>query len=248
MLKKVSFTPTTKKIIVLILAAIFSMTLLTRVIATPAFFASSIEKLDEKKEEALVLTTAVALSSTLVTALPDDIGSPIADELSELTTVLMVIVCVIFFEKYLLVILAFLAFFGIIPAACILGVVNTIKKTAENTKWINKLIALALVFVMVIPVSVKIISVVDETYAETFDQTLERVKAFSSEAENMVGDEDSSFLTVLSNVGKGVSNLAQNAKDILNLLLDAIGVLLITVCFIPVLTIVLLLWSMKLMK
>ena len=77
-----------RKIIIiglLILAMCISIFSFSPKYSSADYHADTIATLDDKKITAMALTTAVAVTSTAITAMPDDIATPIAEEISELS-------------------------------------------------------------------------------------------------------------------------------------------------------------------
>ena len=84
-----------KKIIItiaLLLIAVLSVTVVAKYATSPSVHASTIEVLDEKKLTALGLTASVTVTSAAISAIPGDAATPIAEQISELTTPLLIVV------------------------------------------------------------------------------------------------------------------------------------------------------------
>ena len=91
---------------ILALIMILSCTVVGNKLTDPATYSHTIEVLDHNRTTVLGLTAASAAASAAVSALPDDICTPLAQEISEFTTYFMLILSVVYLEKYLLTILA----------------------------------------------------------------------------------------------------------------------------------------------
>ena len=63
-------------------------------------YQNTIETLDEKKANVAGMTVALVGASTLITCLPDDTGTPVAEQLMDLSDWLLLVLCVVFLEKY----------------------------------------------------------------------------------------------------------------------------------------------------
>lgn len=99
---------------------IISMTILSKAASNPENHEKTIETLDEKKADVLKLTASTAAASTALAAIPGDSTTPVANKLADLTSYFLIILMVIFLEKYLVTLTGYAAFFILIPAACIL--------------------------------------------------------------------------------------------------------------------------------
>ena len=99
-------------ICILALTIVLSCTVGGNTLTDPATYSHTIGALDRNRTTVLALSAASAAASAAVSALPDDVCSPLAQEISEFTTWFLMILSVIYLEKYLLTI------FG--AAACFL--------------------------------------------------------------------------------------------------------------------------------
>ena len=90
------------------------------------FYKESIETLDEKRGNVMGMTAALVGTSTLITGLPDDMGTPVAEQLMDMTDWLLLVLCVVFLEEYGMAMLWAVVFKGLIPAACILGIADLV--------------------------------------------------------------------------------------------------------------------------
>ena len=105
-------------VFILALAIILSCTVVGNKLTDPATYAHTIEVLDQNRVTVLGLSAASAAASAAISAIPDDICSPLAQEISELTSWFLVILAVIYLEKYLLTILGAAACYLMIPVGC----------------------------------------------------------------------------------------------------------------------------------
>ena len=78
----------------------------------------NIEYIDSKKTTVLELTATSAALSVAIDMIPGDTGSSIANALASLTTKFGIVLGALFLEKYLLTLLAYIAFKWIIPICC----------------------------------------------------------------------------------------------------------------------------------
>ena len=117
-------------------------------------------------------------------------------------------------------------------------------------KFTSKNIIVALLLIAIAFVSFKYVSdyatSVEDTFAESITQTYDNADELSGEAEKATAEEDKSgFMSFLENIGDEVTGLADNAKNALSVFIDAIAVMLITTCVIPILVILFFLWLIK---
>ena len=88
-------------IALLVIAGIVSAWPLRQVFSSPDTYAATIATLDEKKANVLAMVAASTTASVAITAVPDDVGTPIAEKLMDLSSNLMLITAIIYLEKYL---------------------------------------------------------------------------------------------------------------------------------------------------
>ena len=233
--------------VILIALAVVSFTTVTKYATSTDVHASSIAALDDKKMKAMELTAGVAATSTAISALPGDAATPIAEQVSDLTSPLLIVVCAIYLEKFLLTTIGYVAFKLLIPVACLLGVFYIFSKKEVTRALAIKIGVFALAISVVIPASVKMTGLIEKTFEESITQTYESADVITDEAEKSSEEEDSNrFAAFLKGIGDSVSDLAQSAKNALSIFIDAIAVLIITTCVIPILVILFFLWIIKL--
>lgn len=242
---------TSKKIIVivlLLLIAICSVTVVSKYATSIEVHASSIKALEDKKRTAMELTAGVAATSTAITALPGDAATPIAEQISQMTDPLLVVLCAIYLEKFLITTIGYISYNLLLPAACILGIAYIFCQKEGVKTFASKLGIFAVIISMVIPASIKVTNIIETTFAETINQTYETAQEITGEAEKSSEKEDSNaFMEFLKGIGDEVSDFAQNAKNAVSVFIDAIAVLIITTCVIPIVVILFFLWIIKMM-
>ena len=105
---------------VLVVAALISLLLLANIASSPSTYSGMYETLDEKKLNVMGLAATTTAASAAISVLPDDTGSAIANKLADFASYFVVILSVIYLEKFLLTTFGFLAFGILIPMACVL--------------------------------------------------------------------------------------------------------------------------------
>ena len=252
-----------KAIIAAVLAAVALVSLIVFVndAATPEIYTGIIGTLDEKKGNVMVLATTTTAASAAISALPNDMGTPIADKLVDFSSYFMVILAVIYLEKFLLTTLGFLGFGILIPVACALFAVAVFLRRGTLTR-VNlqrlgtKLAAFGLALALVVPVSVWLTDNVDDT----FDESLAASNAAAQEATEQLEEstqeqaqEDPGLLGGIANaVQEGWNGLTQGAQQALdslgeqlNTMIDTLAVMIVTSCLIPLLVLILFLQLVK---
>ena len=90
--------------VLLVLAAFFSVFVVSKFAVSPQVHANTIAALEEKQSTVLELTAASTAASAAITLLPGDAATPIAEKLADLSSGFLVVLCAIYLEKYLLTI------------------------------------------------------------------------------------------------------------------------------------------------
>lgn len=255
------------KIVASLMIAVFSLFGAARIAASPNLYAETNQYLDEKKVAVLELAGAAATASLAVSALPDDLGTPIANELADLSGYFLLIVSAIVFEKYLYGIAGAVTFQYLIPIACGLYVLYALLANNSFRKAAKKLFVFALAVFLIVPASVKISCIIEEKYNCSAKETVSSVAQDAAEiAEEDTqtqqdANEKAEEKTWWSGIADALSDTAEKLKDsvtetassvkeklntLLSKFIDAVAVMIVTSCVIPIAVLAVLIWLLKL--
>ena len=195
-------------IVALLIIAILSFSVGAKYAAAPEHHRATIAALDEKKDTVLELTVAATATSALITLLPGDVGTPIAEKVADLSGYLLLVLCAVFLEKYLVTLTGYAAFKLFIPAACVLFAGNVILENRSVGRLARKLLAFGLCIFLVVPASVKLSDLIDDTYHAQIEMTLEEAKGTQKILENESGKD----AEVQQNEGKTSQNVEQGTQ------------------------------------
>ena len=221
---------------ILIAVALLSMFLLSNIFSSPKLHAGTIGIIDDLKMDVTMFNVVITASSTALTALPDDTGSSVADELDDLSFMMFMIMCILYAEKFLLTTFIWITFSFFVPGACVLGILFKRTKNKFYLKWIIKLVVLAIAFTAFIPLSVRITQNIEETHAESVDQAIDAVNDISKDTDSSNEEKKNAVVQFFNDLKDNVVNLLEAAKNMLSVLIDAVAVMMITRCIIPLLT------------
>ena len=218
--------------------------------ASPETHKQTIESLEEKKETVMRLTGA---ATGAITMIPGDAATPIAEKLADLSTVFLLVFSAIYLEKYLVTITGYAAFKLLIPLACGAGIVAVLFRNHVAKQLAAKLAVFGLAIVLVIPASVGISNLIEDTYhssiQNTIDLALDTTEEIEEDAELSAAKEEEKkgniFSELLSTVTETVSIATDKVENVLNHYLEALAVLLVTSCVIPVLVLFFFVWLVK---
>ena len=245
-------TVRTATVILLALTIILSCTVAGNKLTDPATYSHTIEALDKNRTTVLGLSAAAAAASAAVSALPDDICSPLAQEISEFTTWFLLILSVIYLEKYLLTIFGAIACYALIPVGCSALLTDRFFPKAALRSIGIKLIAFGAALLLVIPSSVWVSDRINGIYSRSIEITVESANAVS---ENLIGDiagennENTSVIdeakALLGDISGSVAGVIDQFKNVLNRFVEATAVMIVTTCLVPVLVILFFAWLVK---
>ena len=249
-------------IVLLIVAALVSEFALRPHFEQVETWGSTIEVIDAKKSNVLALTTSSLALSAAITAIPDDAGTPVAEQLSQLAGNLGIVLAVLYLEKYLLTILSFLSFGVLIPIVCVLFAISLGIHGRLSTSRVLRVLGMrvlivAAITITVVPASVWVTQRVDETYQVSIAQEEAKAKAKAEEkaakeskSKSEQKQENKSFLDQLvdgaaqlgSALSSGVQSLTDSVITQATNLIEGAIVMIVTSCLIPLLVLAAFLW------
>lgn len=237
---------------ILAIAIILSCTVLGNKMTDPKTYSHTIEVLDKNRTTMLGLTAASVAASAAVSALPDDIGSSIAEEISDCTSWFMMILGFIYLEKYLLTILGAAACYILLPIGCGALLINCFFPKGTLKSIGIKLVTFGIVVLIAIPGSVWISDQINAIYDESIEIT---VQSASTVSDSLIGEitnenqESSSVIdeakTIINTITGSVAKVIEQFKNVLNRFIEATAVMIVTTCLIPILVILFFLWVVK---
>lgn len=246
MFKRCLFSLKTYKVLSLLVAIILSVGIVEPYLSNPETHQETLKIINESKNKAVFLSATVTIASTALSLLPDDTATPLANEISSLSTPLMMIVCVLYFEQFLLTLFESLAFKILLPFGLGFLLLSILTEKKGWLLYAKKLILLALVCACIVPVSAYAVGMINEIFAEQIGGIDAKIADVRGAFENIIGGEnDGNILTFFSNVATGIGSVFEFAKDALGLMIDGVAVLIITSCCIPAATAIVFIWLMK---
>ena len=211
--------------------------------------AETIAALDEKKATVMELTAASTAASAAITLIPGDTATPIADKVADLSTRFLIVLCAIYLEKYLVIITGYASWYLLIPVGFILLAVGLLLQKGGIRQVLmqlsTKLIVLGLAIALVIPASVKVSSIIEETYSASIQQTIDSATQATEEIESAAQNTNKNGLNIFNSLQQGVNDAARNLEQILNRFMEAIAVMIVTSCVIPIVVLLFFWWVVK---
>lgn len=254
-----------------IVIALLSFFVIARFTSSTEFNAKTIQSLDDKKTTVMELAAASTAASAAITLIPRDVGTPIANKLADLSSYFLIILCAIYLEKYLVTITGYAAFKILVPIACVFFSGYLLWRKEILRVVAQKFLLFGLAVYLVISASVKVADMIETTYASSIESTIETAKQTTDEIESETGesgqvddkssneksqsdsDSDSKenaggfFSGLFNKVQEGVSTATANVENVLNNFIEALAILLVTSCLIPILVLIFFVWLVKML-
>lgn len=224
--------------------------------SNPETYKKTIAELNEKSADVAKMSVATLGMSTLIAAVPGDTTTPIADYLVDLNSWLLIIMMVLTLEKYLLTIIGKAVFWLIIPIGlALIGISIPPKSRSLKIRGLNILLAGFLIWAIV-PTGMMISRDIERTYSFSVSDVANETENIQNKAaeieenndsEETDGKEDENIISgFISNAKDAVEDVIINpleekvaqAKKMVNTVVNAIIVLVITSCVIPLFTLI----------
>lgn len=254
-----------KKLQIGFIVALVVLALLSGFVARPHFadtktWDSTIEVIDQKKGNVLALTTSCVALSAGITALPGDTGTPVAEQLAQLSGNLGIVLAVLYLEKYLLTILWSVGLGILIPFALVLfavslGIHGRWSTSAVLRRVATRVLVVAVIGMALVPASVWVSQKVDETYQVSIEQTEQKAteaskasstksekKSETTENKNVLEQLTDGASSLVTSVTSGAKQMTDKIVQQVTDLIEGVIVMIVTSCVIPLLVLAAFLW------
>ncbi|MCR5230073.1 MAG: hypothetical protein K6D03_08090 [Solobacterium sp.] len=232
---------------VFLIAAVLSFTLIHDVFMNWSFIKYAVTYLDSKADTVLGLTGASTSASVALTMIPGDVGTPIANQLASISSYSIIVLSAVHLEKYLITLAAVIALKILLPFSLVLAALNVVLFQSRSlTALIKKLCVFSAAVILVVPSSVYLSSLIETTYHDDVQLSIEETQKEAEEIKANIEDADQNIWDkFVSTVSGGTVELVGKFENSLNNFVEAISVMLITSCAIPLMTFVVLIWLLK---
>ena len=254
-----------KKLQIGFIVALVVLALLSGFAARPHFadtktWDSTIEVIDQKKGNLLALTTSCVALSAGITALPGDTGTPVAEQLAQLSGNLGIVLAVLYLEKYLLTILWSVGLGILIPFALVLFAVSLGIHGRWSTSTVlrrvaTRVLVVAVIGMALVPASVWVSQKVDETYQVSIEQAEQKAteasktsstksekKSETTENKNVLEQLTDGASSLITSVTSGAKQMTDEIVQQVTDLIEGVIVMIVTSCVIPLLVLAAFLW------
>lgn len=253
-----------KKIIwsvALIAVALLSFFVFAKFFSSGKVLKGTYDYLDTKKNQVIGINGAVIGTAVLVSAIPGNVETAIVSSLTGLQKPCFTVLAAVFAERHLAGILSNISFACIIPLACIFGVISVWTNGSALKKLAIKLTIMGLVLSLTIPASVvlskhvekisnadeKITEVqsMDDEAAESSDSTKD--KSGWSAMLNKIADKADDVKDKLEDPKGALTEIQEKVKNWINGVIEALVIMIITSCVIPILVFIFLFWILRML-
>lgn len=246
------------RITIPILIALLSIFVVAGYVSSPKYTDRYMETIDANRDSVMKLTASSTAVSVAISALPGDVATPIAEKLADLSMGFMVVLCAIYLEKFLISITGLIVFRWMVPVACLIFILGDLigKKFLKDISY--KIAIVALAILLVIPASISVTKAIRNVYGDTIDQTIASANLSAGLLkESMSGDkidEDTanglgrvveSLKQSGDSIANGTSEFMRYLENLTTKFVEAVAILIVTSCIIPILVILAIVWLIK---
>ena len=209
----------------------------------------------------MALTTSCVALSAGITALPGDTGTPVAEQLAQLSGNLGIVLAVLYLEKYLLTILWSVGLGILIPFALVLfaislGIHGRWSTSTVIRRVATRVLVVAIIGMVLVPASVWVSQKVDETYRVSIEQAQQKAadaadsdsskaskkKTESTESKNVLEQLADGASGLVTSVTSGAKQMTDEIVQQVTDLIEGVIVMIVTSCVIPLLVLAAFLW------
>ena len=144
--------------------------------SSESFHHKDIVYLEEKQNNAKALSASASTASVLISLLPQDTATPLANQISNVGRDFMIILSALSTERYLLTITGRAAFCWLIPIGLGLVILFVLLRRKLFLQIGLKLAIAGCVIYMLVPVTLRITRMIDSSYEEVVGTSLEQSK------------------------------------------------------------------------
>lgn len=211
--------------------------------------AETVAAIEKNIETVMKLTATSTIASAGMSAIPGDTATPIADKLADFTEYFLLILCVLYSEKYLLTIIGAGVFKIVIPLACTLAVAAFAWRPGLLNRLAFKLALFGIAMYIVIPMSIKVSDLIYTSYESSIQATIAEAESLTEKTDALEGSnekDESLIASILGRFSETADSLKDKAANILSRFVETLAVLIVTSCIIPILVLLFFIWLVRL--
>ena len=234
--------------LILVLLAVVSFFLAADQAESYEAHSATIASINDKVEDVLKLTATSTLASAGISAIPGDTATPIAEKLADFTEYFLLILCVLYAEKYLLTIIGAATFKVLIPGACVLLIISMFYNPKVMRSLAMKFAIFGISIFLMIPLSLRVSDMIYANYKISIDNTITEAEEFTDQTVELSDAEDEGVIaSILDRLSETAASLSDKAARILNNFVESLAVMIVTSCIIPILVLLFFIWLVKML-
>ncbi len=214
--------------------------------SAPENYADFSGSIDTKTQTVLKLMATATVTSAGISAIPGDTATPIANKLADFSEYFLLILCVLYAEKYLLGIIPLAVFRIVLPLSFLAFAVGRFWNPQLMDRHGRKLLIISAALLIAIPLSLKTSDLIYDTYRQSIDSTIASAEALNDKTEELAEAEKTGLLDAfLNRISETAGSLTDKASETLNRFVESLAVIIVTSCVIPILVLLFFLWLIK---
>ena len=230
----------------LVLALLVSIFFIAPYASRPDVHERDLSSIDAKIETVLKLTASSTLASAGISAIPSDTATPIAEKLADFTEYFLLILCVLYSEKYMITVAGTGVFGYLVPAVCALLIVCLFVRSKGLKTLAVKLAVFSLALYFIVPASIRVSDAIYDSYQSSIETTISETDALTDETSELAEAEKSGGVaSILERLSETTDSLIRKASHTLNRYVETLAVMIVTSCVIPILVLLFFFWGVK---
>ena len=211
--------------------------------------------IDGKIGTTLELAASSSAASLAVSALPGDIATPIAEKLADFAGGFLMVLSALYFEKCMFTVIIYLFFVVIVPGVLLCLLVAQFRQKQLFRTLAACLAITGVLLAAMIPTGLVVSDMVYVTQKETLQQTIDASGDLSLEIEEGLQETDGqenkdaglleAAKSMLTTVSTFSADMVKKAKNLITGFLQALALMIVTACVIPIAVVLLFLWLVK---
>ncbi len=150
-------------------------------------------------------------------------------------------------EKYLVTLTGYATFFILVPAARVLLASGIILNKSFFKVLAAKIAVFGFVIYAIIPISMNVSAMIEDTYETSIEMTIKEAEDMTDEINEMKDSEGNVLEKFLSKIKDGISGILKKGENLLNRFIEAIAVMMVTSCLIPIVVFLFTLWFIRML-
>lgn len=225
----------------IIVVTVFSLTIVGPWASKRETYNHTINEIDKKITTVMELTAGATGASAAISLLPDDQCTPIANQLADLGKYFLLVVSALYLEKYLTTVAGYAVFTWIIPIAATILIIGLWAKKEKIASLAARIAVCGFMIWAIVPTSVKISDMIYENYEGAIQNTVDNANNIKEETIQKEG----TINKISSWISDSATTVYQYVSQVLSNFIEALAIMIVTSCLIPLIVLLLYVWLIK---